>query len=120
MDAFAHQVAERGIDEPLAVDAGLAGEGRAFDQQREMAFAGRVVAAVAAVLLALVDKLDPGRAKRRIEPRKHFGCDGAGALRVHRSYIGAFYGIASVENARAGRRGTGAMRSSRLRLARRV
>ena len=37
---------------PLALDPRLAGEGRAFDGEREMAFAGGVVAAVAAVLLA--------------------------------------------------------------------
>ena len=63
MDPLAHQVAERGIDHPLAFDTVLAGKGRTFDRQGEVAFAGRIVAAVAAVLLAVVDQLDHASAK---------------------------------------------------------
>ena len=73
-----HQVAERGIDHSLAFDTVLAREGRAFDAQAEMAFAGRVVAAVAAVLLAVVGELDPRRRKRRVEPAEHFSRDRSG------------------------------------------
>ena len=63
MDPLVHQVAERRIDHPLPLDARLAGEGGAFDRQREMAFAGWIVAAVAAMLLAVVDKARRGSAK---------------------------------------------------------
>ena len=58
MDPLVEQVAERRVDQPLALDPRLAGEGRAFDRQAEMAFASRIVAAVAAMLLAVVGQLD--------------------------------------------------------------
>jgi len=41
-----HEVAERLIHQPLPLDARLADELRAFDLQREVAFAGRIVSAV--------------------------------------------------------------------------
>ena len=63
MDALVHQLAERRIDQPLPLDPALAGEGRAFDRQAEVAFAGGIVAAVAAMLLAVVDQLDRASAK---------------------------------------------------------
>ena len=47
-------------------------------RQREMAFAGGVVAAVAAMLLAVVDQLDLRGMKRRIEAAKHFARDRSG------------------------------------------
>ena len=53
-----HQVAERPIDHPLAFDTALAREIRAFDPQAEVALASRIIAAVPAVLLAVVDQLD--------------------------------------------------------------
>ena len=56
MNPRIEQVAERMIDHPLALDPRLAGERRAFDDQAEMALAGRVMAAMAAVLLAVVDQ----------------------------------------------------------------
>ena len=62
MDALLHEVAERGIDQPLPLDPRLAGKGRAFDLEAEMAFAGRVVAAVAAMGFAVVGELEQGRA----------------------------------------------------------
>ena len=58
------QIAERRMDQALAVDPRLAGEGRAFDAQREMALARWIVTAVAAMLLAVVDQLDMARRKR--------------------------------------------------------
>ena len=74
-----HQVAERGIDGALAGDAAQAGEGGAFDGQREMAFAAAVVAGVADVLVALVFEIEPGRGEARRSRRcDHFGGDGAG------------------------------------------
>jgi len=44
--ALAHQLSQRGIDFALALDPAEAGEGRAFDGQREVAFAARVVTGV--------------------------------------------------------------------------
>ena len=83
-----HQVAERVIHQPLALDPRLAGEGRRFRSEREMAFAGGVVAAVAAMLLAVVDQLDAAWGKRRVQPPQHFSRDRAGGGSVHRAYIG--------------------------------
>lgn len=63
MDSFVKQVGERLVDHPLPLDPRLAGEGGGFDRQAEMAFAGGVVAAVPAMLLAIVDQIDPGGCK---------------------------------------------------------
>ena len=94
MDTLVEQVAEGLVDHPLPLDPRLAGEGGAFNPEREVAFAGWVVATVPAVRLAVVDELDPARDKSRVEPAKHFGCDrpfGRCAGRsVHAGYIGRF------------------------------
>ena len=55
-----------------------------------MALAGRIVAAVAAMRLAVVDQLDPGRRQAPVEPPQHFGCDRTGGRSVHGAYIGRF------------------------------
>jgi hypothetical protein len=89
VDAFAHEVAEGGIDHPLPLDAVPSGECRAFDRQAEVAFAGGVVAAVAAMLLAVVHQLEVAWRKRRVEALKHFSRDRPGFLRVHGTYIEA-------------------------------
>lgn len=47
------------MDHALALYTIHANKRRAFDHQREVAFARRIVTAVAAMLLAIVDKLDP-------------------------------------------------------------
>ena len=56
MDLALHQLAERGIDQPLARDPRLAGEGGAFDRQRKMRFAAPVMPGMAAMMVALVDQ----------------------------------------------------------------
>ncbi len=61
MDSSFHQVAERSIDQPLAFDTILAREIRTFDPQTEVALASRIISAVPAVLLAVVDQLDPAQ-----------------------------------------------------------
>ena len=63
MDALVEQVAERVMDQALALDARLASERRAFNAQAEMAFARRIVAAVAAVRFAVIDQFDLARAE---------------------------------------------------------
>ena len=55
MDTFSHQIAQGPIDHPLPLNAAFACERRAFDPQSEVAFAGGIVTAVAAVLFAVVD-----------------------------------------------------------------
>ena len=79
MDPIVHQIAERGIDRALALDAGHAGEGCAFDDQREMALAAVVMASMADVMIALVFEIEPGGRDARDEPVPDFGGDGGGA-----------------------------------------
>ena len=52
-----------------------------------MAFAGRVVTAVAAMLLAVIDQIDARRRKRCGQTGNHFRCDRTGFLGVHWTYI---------------------------------
>ena len=85
-----HQVAERGINPPLPLDPVLAGERGAFDDEREMTLAARVVAGVPDVLLALVFKLQPGGRQSGGQPLDHLGCDRSGGGVRHHSYIERF------------------------------
>ena len=85
MDSRLHEVAKRGIDHALPLDTILSSESPAFDAQREMAFASRIVAAVAVMELAVVGQLDACRMKRELKPVKHFGCDRSGSLGIHRA-----------------------------------
>src|SRR4051794_20961385 len=85
-----------------------------------MALAGGVVAAVAAVSLAIVHEFDADRRKRRVEPAEHFNRYGTGVRSVHCPYIGRFDGNASVQIARPGGGGEGALRGPRMPRARRV
>ena len=102
MDPFAHEVAERRIDHPLAFDTVLAGKCRTFDAQAEVALPRRIVAAVAAVLLAVIGEFDRCRRKSRIEPAKHFSRDRTGFLGVHWLYIEEFDGDEAIQDAWAG------------------
>ena len=77
MDSFVKQVAERLVDHPLPLDPRLAVEGGALDDQREVAFAGRVVAAVPAMLLAVVDKVDSRWIEVGFEAADHLRSDRA-------------------------------------------
>src|SRR4051812_39756568 len=120
MDPRLHQLAERRIDHALPFDTILAHECRAFDPQAEMTFACRIVAAMPAMLLAVVDQLDVGRRKRRVEAGEHFGCYRTGFLGVHWPYIMGFDGDEAIQVARAGRGSAGEVRGPRLQRARRV
>ena len=92
MHPLLQQIAERGMDQALALDSRLADEGGAFDQQAEMGFAGRIVAAMAAVLLAVVVERQNGRLQRRFEAPTHFGRNRSGASVCHPPYIEGFNG----------------------------
>jgi hypothetical protein len=89
MDSIAHQVAERGIDLALALDTVEAGECGTFDRQREVAFATRIMAGMADMMIALVLKLEAGRIERSGKPLDHFACNWTGGSGAHRVYIGA-------------------------------
>lgn len=114
MDSRVHEIAERGIDHPLPFDTAFPGECGAFEPQREMALACRVVAGVSAMLLTVIDELDPRRGKCRVEPREHFSRDRSDGLGVHGSYIKEFNGDEAIEDAWAGRGSAGEMRRGRL------
>ena len=83
MDPLPHEVAKRGINHALPLDAILAPKRRAFNAQGEVTLAGEIVAAMASVLLAVVDQLDADWTERRVEPAKHFSRDRTGFLGVH-------------------------------------
>ena len=54
MDALSQQLGEGGVDRALPLNAAHAGKARRDDLDREMAFAARIMAGVAAVQLAVV------------------------------------------------------------------
>src|SRR5690349_9140338 len=110
MDSDVHEIAKRSIDHPLPLDTVLAPERRAFDPQREVALAGRIVAAVAAMLLAIVNKVEARWRKRRVQPCQHFGRDRTSFLGVHALYIKEPNANETIQNARAGRRSQGEVR----------
>ncbi len=121
MNAFPHQVAERGIDRTLALDAASARERGAFDREREMTFAAGVVASVANVVSALVLQIEARRRQGLCEPLDHLtgdGSGGGGGIR-HRHYIEGFEARGSGdgtadEMARADRGRGGLLQRSRL------
>lgn len=59
MDTLGEEVGERGVDRALAFEAALADERLRDDLDREMAFAARIVAGMAAMLRAVVDHGEP-------------------------------------------------------------
>jgi hypothetical protein len=83
MDARAHELAKGSVNHALPFKAALAVKSRAFDFEAKVAFTFRIVAAVSAMLLALVDQFKAGGRKRRIEPREHLSGDWAGGSGVH-------------------------------------
>jgi hypothetical protein len=118
VDPALHEVAERGIDHPLSIHTALPREKRTFNREREVTLSSRIVAAMAAVLLTIVDQIDARGRKRRIEALKHLGCDRSRGDVVHSPYIEGFYGVETGKDARKGRRGEGALRRARLQLTR--
>ena len=69
MDALDQQIGKCAIDRALAGDAGLAGEGRAFDLDGEVGFAARVMAGMAAMLFAVIDDGEAGGANASVRRR---------------------------------------------------
>ena len=78
MDALAHQVAERGVDRALALEAAHAGELGRLDLDGEMAFAAAVVAGMAVMPGAVVDHGEAGGSERGAQALLDLGGDGSG------------------------------------------
>ena len=78
MDPLAGNVAQRGVDQPLALEPGNPGEGRALDLDGEVAFAAAVVARVAAVAGAVVLDGEVGGGEGLGQKLPHFLCDRSG------------------------------------------
>jgi len=77
MDPLVEQFAERLVDHPLPLDPRLLCERTALDLQREVTLPGGVVAAMAAVLLAVVDEAQSRWLQFRFEAADHLGGDWA-------------------------------------------
>lgn len=95
MDALVHQFAERGVNSALPLDPVQAYESGAFDDEREVAFAARIMAGVADMLVALVLELQPGGRQGDGQALDHLAGDRAGGGCLsgswgHRSYIERF------------------------------
>ena len=94
VDALAQQLGECSVDEPLARHAALSGERRALDAHGEVGFAARVVAGVAAMLLAVVDDLKANRREGGGQSRRDFGRDRAlGSVRHAPIYAFCLRGV---------------------------
>ncbi len=89
MDARSGNVAERGIDETLALEAGNAGESRGLDLDGEMRFAGAIVAHMAGVAGGIIDYREVGGGEGGFEKLPHFLCDRSG----HVFHLDAAYPI---------------------------
>ncbi len=77
MDPLVEQISERFVDHPLPLDPRLPCERAALDVQREVTLPGGVVAAMAAVLLAVVDEAQSRWLQFRFEAADHLGGDWA-------------------------------------------
>ena len=87
MDSLRKQIRKGGVHRALAGDAGLAGEARRLDLDREMAFAAFVVADVAAVFLTVVNNLQLRWSECFSQTSRYLGRDRPGFLVRHGDYI---------------------------------
>ena len=92
MDAFCQQPGERLVDQPVPPHARLPGERGGDDLDREVAFAARIVARVAAMLGAVIDHGEPFGREGGLQQAGDLGRDGPGFNCVHRPYIAGFGG----------------------------
>lgn len=90
MHAFAHQIAERGVDFPLPFDTAQPREGRTFDNEGEVTFAARIMACMADMQVALILEIEAGRRQRCDQPLDHFAGDRSGGSVRHHHYIEVF------------------------------
>jgi hypothetical protein len=75
MHALGEEIGKRRVDRALALHPVHAGKGGGDDLDREMALAARIVAGMAAMLLAIVADEQMGRGERLGEPAGDFGPD---------------------------------------------
>lgn len=95
VNAFLQQVRQRGVDRALAPDPAHPLESRRHQFHREMAFPPRVVAGVAAMLLAVVADDEVDGVQSLSQAFVDFRGDGAGFKRAHCAYIAGLIGKGS-------------------------
>jgi hypothetical protein len=100
MDAFAQQLAQRRIDQPVALHARRAGEGTRHDLHREVAFAARIMAGMAAMMRAVIDHGEPFGGQGGLQPLRDLGRDRPGGKLFHPSYITVFKGESPLAEAK--------------------
>jgi hypothetical protein len=79
VDSLGEEIGQRRVDGALTLDAVLAGEGGGDDLDREMAFAARIVAGMAAMPVAVVDHGEPFGSEGGAKALGDFLGHGAGA-----------------------------------------
>ncbi len=87
MHPLRQQIAQCAIDQPVPPHAALAHEDPSLDLHGKVAFAARIVAGMAAMLLAIVDHDKPGGGQGGAQPLFDFGRYRAGFKLGHASYI---------------------------------
>lgn len=78
MDPVLHEVAECRVDRALPLKPVHCREGGGFDLHGEVAFATAVMTGMAAMPVAVVDHLKPGRSERFAQAFLDFGGDRSG------------------------------------------
>lgn len=99
MDAIAQQIGQRMIDEAVPLDAILSRKCGGNDLDGEMAFAARIMTAMAAMLDAVVDHGEPLGRQSGLQQMFDLDGDRAGGSLCHHSYIAWFYGESCVADA---------------------
>jgi len=90
MHSLGEEIAQCGIDHPLALDAILTAEGGRDDLDREVTFAACIVAGMTGMVCAVVDHGEPFGGQGGTQPPFDFGRDGASGRFDHRAYITGF------------------------------
>jgi hypothetical protein len=92
VNPVAQQGVQRGIDQPMALYARRPGKDVGDDLDREVALATRIMPAMAAMFLAVVDHGELHGRQGGLQPLGDFGRDRPGGMLLHRPYITAFEG----------------------------
>jgi hypothetical protein len=107
MHPLGQQIGKRRIHRTLAGDAVLTLEGGGHHVDRKVRFAPRIMAGMAAMLLAVVDNGEMDGGKGGAQARFDFGGDGAFRILGHRPYIDFLRDEGSLGERRTGDRREG-------------
>ena len=77
MHSLARNIAQRLIDQTLAIDAADANKGRAFDLDSEMALTRSVMPGMSMVMITVIDDSEVYRGEGGLKPRFDLGGDGS-------------------------------------------